>query len=484
MNAPWDAGRVAFTIDRSQSTPITAQITTTLRCAILDGRLRPGMRLPSWLDLAAQLGVARGTVKAAYEALADELLVFSAGAAGTRVAERGPSRPVEVKPVDIPRPLQDLERGFSLRPLPFQMGVPAQDAFPAKIWARLRTRACRANAMAPHGISDPRGEPALRAQIAANLAITRGICCHPDQIILTSGYKNGLCLTLLALGVQGRRAWVEDPGYPVTRSALEIAGLTPVPVAVDMKGLRVDHGVRAAPDAAVAIVTPGQQAPTGVTLSPERRGALLAWATREDAWVVEDDYLSELQLGGRAAPALAADDPAGRVIHIGTFSKTISPTLGLGFVVAPLALAARFGQVAGYLNPAPNVTTQLALADFLGDGHFLRHLRHMKELYRQRRDDLHARIDPAIAVDSFAGLTVIAHLPKGSDDVALARRAPELGIAPCPLSVWHARPSEAQPGLVLCVTNLRKPALDKACDALAALVKEPGAAAVRAQVAA
>ncbi len=484
MNAPWEPGRVGFAIDRSQPTPITAQITGTLRSAILEGRLRPGMRLPSWLDLAAQLGVARGTVKAAYEALADELLVFSAGAAGTRVAERRPARLVEVKQVDIPRPLQDLERGFSMRPLPFQMGVPAQDAFPAKIWARLRTRACRANAMAPLSPSDPRGEPELRAQIAANLAITRGISCHPDQIILTSGYKSGLCLTLLALGVHGRSAWIEDPCYPVTRSALEIAGLKPVPVAVDAKGIRVDHGVRAAPDAAVAIVTAGQQAPTGVALSPERRAALLAWAAREDAWVIEDDYLSELQLGGRAAPAMAAEDSNGRVIHIGTFSKTISPTLGLGFVVAPLAIAARFGEVAGYLSPAPNVTTQLALADFLGDGHYLRHLRHMKELYRQRRDDLHARLAPGIAVDSFAGLAVIAHLPKGSDDIAIARRAPDLGIAPCPLSVWYARPAEAQPGLVLCVTNLRRPILDKACDALAALVENPDAAQVPAQVAA
>lgn len=483
MNAPWDPGRIAFAIDRSHSTPITAQIRATLRAAITEGRLRPGARLPSWLDLAAQLGVSRGTVKAAYEALADEFLVYSAGAAGTRVAERRAPGPVEVKQIEIARPLQDLERGFSLRPLPFQMGVPAQDAFPAKLWARLRTRAVRANAMAPVGPADPRGEPELRAQIAAQLAITRGICCHPDQILLTTGYKNGLCLTLLALSVHGRSAWVEDPCYPVARSALEIAGLKPIPVPVDAEGIRVDHGVRAAPDAALAIVTPGQQAPTGVTLSPERRAALLAWAAREDAWIIEDDYLSELQLGGRAAPAMAADDPAGRVIHIGTFGKTISPALGLGFVVAPLALAARFGEVAGFLNPAPNVTTQLALTDFLADGHFLRHLRHMKDLYRQRRDDLHARLDPKIAVDAFAGLAVIAHLPREYDDVALAKRAPEFGIAPAPLSIWHSQPAEAQPGLVLCVTNLRKPLLDKACDALATLIDDPVASPVEAKAA-
>lgn len=483
MNAPWDPSRLALTIDRSQTTPITVQIAATLRIAILDGRLRPGTRLPSWLDLAAQLGVSRGTVKAAYEALSDEFLIFSAGAAGTRVAKRQAPRPLVVQEINIPRPLQDLERGFSLKPLPFQMGVPAHDAFPAKIWARLRTRACRVNASAPLSPPDPRGEPELRAQISANLAITRGINCHPDQVILTSGYKNGIALTLLALGAHGRTAWVEDPCYPVARHALEIAGLKPVPVAVDAKGIRVDHGVRAAPDAALAIVTPGQQAPTGVTLSPERRAALIAWAAREDAWVIEDDYLAELQLGGRAAPAMAADDPSGRVIHVGTFSKTISPTLGLGFVVAPLSLAARFGEVAGYLNPAPNVSTQLALAEFIGGGHFLRHLRHMKSLYRERRNDLHGRIGNHIAVEAFAGLAVIAHLPKGTDDLALAKRAPDLGIAPAPLSIWSARPDQAQPGLVLCVTNLRKPAIEKACDALTALIDDPGSTLVRAQAA-
>ncbi len=209
-------------------------------------------------------------------------------------------------------------------------------------------------------------------------------------------------------------------------------GLKPVPVAVDAKGIRVDHGVRAAPDAALAIVTPGQQAPTGVTLSPERRAALLAWAAREDAWVIEDDYLAELQLGGRAAPAMAADDPSGRVIHVGTFSKTISPTLGLGFVVAPLSLAARFGEVAGYLNPAPNVSTQLALAEFIGGGPFpAPPAPHEEPLPRAAQRP--SRTDR----QAYRGRGI--RRPRGDRASAaraptiwrLAKRAPDLGIAPC-----------------------------------------------------
>ncbi|PTQ11870.1 GntR family transcriptional regulator [Sphingomonas oleivorans] len=461
--------------------PIAVQITAMLRTAIVDGRLEPGARLPSWLDMAARLGVARGTVKAAYETLADELLVVSAGAAGTRVAAPR-ARPAMQKEIDqkieIAPPLRGIERGFGLRPLPFQMGVPAQDAFPAKLWARLRTRAARDDAMAPVGPPDPRGRPELRAQIAAQLAITRGIHCLPDQIILTSGYRNGLCLTMLALHLRGRQAWVEDPGYPIARTGLEMGGMTVVPVPVDAKGLRVDEGMRLAPNAALALVTPGQQAPTGVTLAPERRAALIAWAMREDGWIIEDDYLSELQLSGRASPALAADDTSGRIIHIGTFSKTISPALGLGFVVAPLALAERFAEVAAHLNPSPNVTTQLALADFIADGHFLRHLRHMKALYRERRDALHARLGSGIAVDSFAGLAVLTHLPKGVDDMEVARRAIDRGIAPTPLSIWYSDKDQAQSGLLLCVTNLRKGSVERACETLQALIDQPSAQAI------
>ena len=466
------AERLTIAIDRSRPVSISEQITSNLRDAIVEGRLEPGARLPSWLDMATQLGVARGTVKAAYERLADEDLVIPSGAAGTRVAELRASLPAAA-PTSIPRPLQGVELGFYLKPLPFQMGVPAQDAFPAKLWSRMRTRAVRDDAMAPVGMADPRGHPQLRAQIASYLAIARGIRCLPDQIFLTNGYKNGLCLTVLTLGVFGRSAWMEDPGFPMARTGLELAGMKTVSVPVDAEGIIVERGVALAPDAAIAVVTPGQQAPTGVALSPRRRRALLDWAVREDAWIVEDDYLSELQLSGRAAPAMAGSDPHGRVIHIGTFGKTISPALGLGFVVAPLSLAARFGEVAGYLAPAPNSTTQLALANFIADGHYLRHLRHMKSLYRDRRDALLAHLGDDCGADASAGLAVLKRLPKGADDVALAARALDLGIAPVPLSIWSDDRANADPGLLLGVTNLCPRQLAKACNTLGLAIGKP-----------
>lgn len=463
----------AVTIDRSRPTPIAEQIMINLRDAIKDGRLAAGARLPSWLDMANQLGVARGTVKSAYERLIDEELVVASGAAGTRVAKRPADVPVQPT-VEIARPMIGIERGFYLKPMPFQMGVPAQDAFPAKLWSRMRTRAVREDAMAPVSPTDPRGHPELRAQIASYLAIARGIRCHPDQIILTSGYKNGLSLAIITLQAHGRSAWMEEPGFPMARIALGLAGMSPIAVPVDDEGIRVETGVALAPDAAIAIVTPGQQAPTGVVLSPKRRTELLAWATREDAWIIEDDYLSELQLSGRAAPALAGTDPNGRVIHIGSFGKTLSPALGLGFLVAPVALAARFGEVAAFLNPAPNATTQLAMTAFLAEGHYLRHLRHMKSLYRERRDALQACLGADFGTDAFAGLALLARLPAGSDDVALAATAIDAGIAPLPLSVWSSDPQTASPGFLLGVTNLRPGHLEKACAALRRLLADAG----------
>ncbi|WP_380780051.1 PLP-dependent aminotransferase family protein [Sphingomonas sp. R86520] len=473
MSMPLAASPLSIVIDRERPVPIAEQIAVNLRDAIVEGRLEPGARLPSWLDMATQLGVARGTVKTAYERLIDESLVISSGAAGTRVAEKPITLPAAVH-VDIPRPMQGIERGFYLKPLPFQMGVPAQDAFPAKLWSRMRTKAVRDDAMAPVGPPDPRGHPDLRAQIASYLAIARGIRCLPDQIILTSGYKNGLSLAILTLQAQGRIAWMEDPGFPMARRALELAGMSIAYVPVDAEGIQVARGVEIAPDAAIVVVTAGQQAPTGVTLSPRRRRELVAWAVREDGWIIEDDYLSELQLSGRAAPAFAGTDPTGRVIHVGSFGKTLSPALGLGFVVAPLSLAERFGEVAAFLNPAPNATTQLALAAFLAEGHYLRHLRHMKALYRERRDALNACLGMNFGVDAFAGLAVRVTLPDGSDDSAMAERALEIGIAPAPLSGWRGGDGPATPGFLLGVTNLRPGHLEIACASLKQLLAEAG----------
>jgi GntR family transcriptional regulator/MocR family aminotransferase len=469
MTNPKTLDVLSIHVDRAAVAPIGDQIHASLRQAIVDGRLAPGQRLPSGRDLAAQLGVARGTIRVAYDRLAAENLVFGAGPAGTRVCAR-PRAGQAVDEAPIDGPLATFTRPFSSIPLPFQMGVPAHDAFPAKLWARMRTRAVRADAITYTAYADPRGEPALRAQIASHLAISRQMHCHPDQIIVTGGYRQGLLLALTALRAHGRKAWIEEPGYPLGRRGLELIGAMLEPVPVDAEGLRVEDGIARAPDAMLALVTPGQHAPLGVPLSRARRHALLDWAVSSDAWIIEDDYLGELQLDGRAVPALASGAGAERVVHLGSFSKTLSPALGLGFVVAPRLLAERLVEVAAILAPAPNRTTQLAVTEFLSDGHFLRHLRQMKALYAERRSLALTHISRFLPGTLTAGLGVIAPLPQSVDDIAVVRIARAHGLAPSALSAWHLSRAHAQRGLLLSVTNLHRDNIDAACAMLGGIV--------------
>jgi GntR family transcriptional regulator / MocR family aminotransferase len=459
-------------LDRSAKTPLAEQIRQGIGTAIERGVLAPGARLPSWQDLAAQLGVARGTVRAAYEKLSAAQLIVASRATGTHVAMR--PRAV-TRPEQAPDPGSFMETYLEMTqgPAIFQMGVPAREIFPATLLARIRARAVRAETSAPPIYPDVRGELELRREIAAYLAIARGIECSPSQVIVTAGYGGGLGLALRALGLERRKAWVEEPGFPFTRRGLELAGLSLAPIPVDADGIDVDQGLRHAPDAKLVVVTPGQQAPLGATLSLERRLRLLDWAAREKVWVIEDDYLSELQLRGRAAPALASLDRDGRVIHIGSFSKTISPTLRLGFLVAPVSLMSRVAEIAACLAPPPGPSVQLATAMFMREGHYMRHLRRTKRAYAAQRDALLDYLRPrACAVDlATAGLAVLLRLPDGAPDLAIARETLAFGMAPAPLSAWYARPADGRSGLLLGIATAPTKHLARACDRLCGLIE-------------
>jgi GntR family transcriptional regulator/MocR family aminotransferase len=250
--------------------------------------------------------------------------------------------------------------------------------------------------------------------------------------------------------------------------------LTVVPVPVDAEGLDVRQGMALSQQAALAVVTPGQQAPLGMTMTLARRRALLDWAVRQNAYIIEDDYMGELQLQGRAAPALASIDHAGRVLHIGTFSKTISPSLRLSFMVVPSSLALTFAETAACLAPAPNVAVQQTVAEFIREGHYLRHLRKMKRLYaaRQQRlaETLRELVPSGYGVDAHGGFAVRLILPDGYDDVAASERALQYGMAPVPLSPWYLS-APAQRGLLLGATNYSERTLRKDCCKLLELVE-------------
>ncbi|WP_157016900.1 MocR-like pyridoxine biosynthesis transcription factor PdxR [Mesorhizobium xinjiangense] len=465
MNQP-----LKLELDRSAKTPLAEQIRKGISTAIEAGVLVPGARLPSWLDLASQLGVSRGTVKSAYEKLSAAQLIVASRAAGTHVADR----PTNIAPTEPPPdPGSFLERYLEMTagPAIFQMGVPAHERFPATLIARIRSHAIRAESAAPPIYPDPRGELELRREIAAYLAVARGLECSPSQVMITAGYSSGLGLALRTLGLEGRKVWMEDPGFPFSRRGLELARMSLVPIPVDAAGIDVDYGIRKAPDAALVVVTPGQQAPLGFTLSLTRRLRLLDWATRNESWVIEDDYLSELQLNGRAAPALASLDRSGRVIHIGSFSKTISPALRLGFLVAPPAVATRFAEVAACLAPPPGPSVQLAIAEFMREGHYLRHLRRTKRVYAGKRDALLRNLHPEGEKVSVAGLTALLRLPARTRDIVIARETLAFGMGPSPLSAWYASPEIAPSGLLLGIATTPERQLEQSCERLMGIIK-------------
>ncbi|MCU5773802.1 PLP-dependent aminotransferase family protein [Erwiniaceae bacterium BAC15a-03b] len=449
-----NSGPFSLTLNREARSGLTEQIRSEITQAIREGRLKPGARMPSCRDLAVQLGVARGTVRAAYDMLADSQLLVAKGAAGTFVAQYPPIAVNLTDSYAVIIPSSDIAYDFDAPPLTFQMGIPADDAFPVKVWSRIVQRHARTMVSRPLSYPDPRGSLALRQELVAYLAMARGVNCQAEQIIITNGYAGALGLICLAMNFRGTPAWIEEPGYLLACKALGLVGIEPVAVSVDEQGIRVSEGIACAPQASFALVTAGQQAPLGMTLSLARRSELLKWAAENDRWIVEDDYLGELQLGSRAAPALASLDTDGRVMHIGTFSKTLSPSLRLGFVVVPAAQAARFADIAAVVAPASSFVLHNAVAEFLRDGHFLRHLRRMKRIYADRLEKMTQALAPLFPDLRRGALSVVVVLPPGTADRAIAREALAWGMAPSPLSAWYQRDELRQYGLVLGATNM------------------------------
>jgi GntR family transcriptional regulator/MocR family aminotransferase len=445
-----------FELDRSQTAPIYRQLYQRFRESIADGRLRPGDRVPAVRALAAELNLARGTVEAAYQLLIGEGYLTARGAAGTIVTPQlAPvSAPTQRAPV-APTTYQATHAGTS--PLALQMGLPALDAFPRKLWTRLAGRQLRQAGVEGLVYPDARGYAPLRAAIASYLGISRGITCHSEQIFVCAGYRACLDLISHTLMRPGATCWLEEPGYFMARNALLEAGAQLVPVPVDDQGLDVAQGIARAPEAGFAVVTPTHQSPLGVSLSLPRRLALLDWANRQGSWIIEDDYDSEYRYQGKPLPALKSLDQQGRVLYTGTFSKVLFPGLRLAYLVVPAEQAPAFARQADRLhNHCPHLL-QATVAAFLNEGHFARHLNKMRGLYARRRqwlvEALHQQVGGRLQIDPQAGgMHVVAGLGEG-DDVQIARRAREVGMAVEPLSQWYLGDGSRQ-GLVMGFTNV------------------------------
>lgn len=446
-------------VDRALRAPMYQQLCQRFKTAIAQGHLHAGARVPAIRALATELNLSSGTVELAYRILIDEGYLQARGAAGTVVSPTLP-QPAPLKPritAAEPTHVAIIDHDGQA-PKPLLLGLPALDAFPRKVWNRLVGQRLRSSEPARLAFPDPVGYARLRERIASYVGVSRGVTCLPDQVIITNGLRSTLELILNSLSRPGDAFWFEDPGYILGRLFLQNAAIEMVPVPVDENGLMVEQGKRLSPAAKFAMVTPSHQSPLGVTLSLERRMALLEWAEQNGSWIIEDDYDSEFRYQGRPLPALKSLDRNERVIYSGTFSKSMFPGLRLAYVIAPLSQAERFQAVSYNLNAGCPYLFQAAVADFIADGHFSRHLKKMRLLYAERRaltqQVFQQVLGERIRIDlQPGGLHMLLKLAQHEDDVTLAERAREAGLALHALSSWYLN-AAPQKGLLLGFANV------------------------------
>jgi GntR family transcriptional regulator / MocR family aminotransferase len=456
-----------FTLDRGSGVPIFRQVYDGIRRAILEGRLRPDQRIPSTRSLAADLGVSRLPVLSAYEQLLHEGYLVGRTGSGTFVSTHVPDDSLRAPAItrSTPQPRRgtvvrkrlELNRpsptSWNLPLVPFQVGVPALDLFPRAAWAKLVARQVRAETAERLAYSDPAGLRALRVAIADHLRASRAVRCEADQVLIVPGSQAALRLAATTLLEPNDRVAIEEPGYFGAHRAFRAAGAKLVPVPVDGEGLNVAALHRRGEDIRAVYVTPSHQYPLGVTMSAARRFALLDWAARHQAWILEDDYDSEFRYVSRPVGALQGMASHDRVIYIGTFSKALFPAVRVGYVVVPPALWSGFLDSRYAFDVFTPTLYQRALAEFLKQGQFDRHLRRMRSAYLERRNALLRGLDrhcgDLLSVhNSDAGLHLTVLLPDGIDDQEVAMRLGRRGVAAIALSNGYMGPTRRQ-GLLL-----------------------------------
>jgi len=450
-------------VDRASPTPLYRQLYDGFRRAILERRLRAGQRIPSTRTLASELDVSRFPLLNAFEQLVAEGYFESTRGSGTFVA----SRVAGQRPRDAKRQKEPLRRrtsavsrasDFLLRKEAapwlggwgaFRVSQPAVDRFPMDVWSRLIGRHGRRvrEASGSMRYGDPMGHRAFREVLASYLGTARAVRCEADQIMVVAGSQQALDLTARVLLDRGSPVWIEEPGYAGVRDAVQLAGGKLVGVPLDGEGMNVAAGMARCRRARAAYVTPSHQYPMGMTMSVSRRLELLDWARRSGAWIVEDDYDSEYRYESLPIASLQGLDRDSRVLYMGTFSKVLFPALRIGYVVVPPELVARFAAVRAATDDFPPTFVQMVLADFIREGHFARHLRRMRALYRERRAALVEAIGEELGGDlevaeGEAGMHLVATFARGRDDREVSARAARQGLWAMPLSsCYFARPT-------------------------------------------
>lgn len=448
-----------------------------IRDAVLDGRLRPGQRLPPTRDLARQLAVSRNTVGVAYDQLAAEGLIEGRVGAGSYVTDSHPPTGTARRAPAGTVPPRAVWRRVAVRETPatpralfdFGVGAPDYTRFPLTTWRRLLARELRESARPFASYSHPAGHPALRAAIARHIGVSRAVRASADDVVVTAGAQHGFDLVGRVLLDPGAVVAIENPGYARVRLLYETYGARIAPVPVDEEGLVVE----ALPARArLVYVTPSHQFPLGVTMSLRRRTALLAWAERRGAVVLEDDYDSEFRFGGRALDPLQSLDRSGRVIYVGSFSKVLVPGLRLGFLVAPASLQPALQAARQLSDWHGDVAPQGALAEFIDSGALARHIRTVTREYESRYARIAAAIDGAFSktlrlVPASAGLHLAATFAPGvlATGAAVVREAATRGVKVGALAeCFQGR--AAQDGLVVGFGGIPSASIDEGLDRL------------------
>ncbi|MGW4563703.1 MocR-like pyridoxine biosynthesis transcription factor PdxR [Streptomyces sp. NPDC004561] len=460
---------------------LTTRIYQALLAGIRDGRLRPGDRLPPTRTFARSLEVSRNTVAAAYERLtADGFLVARVGD-GTFVAAEAPLAQRDREPTAAAiRPRAD----WTSTPTPtssqqdvprydFRVGIPDASLFPFGTWRRLVTSELRLKANSPGLYAEPSGHPQLREAVSRYTGLSRSVRSGPDDVLITNGAQQAFDLIGRVLITPGDIVAVEEPGYPPARDLFASLGARVTGVPVDAEGLVVD---RLPPTAQLIYTTPSHQFPLGTSMSLARRAALLSWARERDAVIIEDDYDSEFRFSRRPLEPLQSLDTAGRVLYVGTFSKTMLPGVRIGFIVAPPTLRSALRAAKQLSDGYGQIASQAALARFINEGHLAQHIRKAARAYQYRHDTIIRIVEQDFAdqlqlLPSSAGLHVCARLCSGDPTVplAVAAAARECGLAIEPLS-HYCRTNPAQAGFVLGFGAARPDTIEEGLDRFGALL--------------
>ena len=454
-------------VNRRSEIPLYRQVYDALRAMILDRRLESGQRLPSTRALADELKISRIPVLDAYAQLLAEGYLESRSGAGTfvkillsdqftNVRSAAPGVLKEVGNEEISR----LAKLLPVERTPwfpssgaFSVGQIAYDHFPFRVWSDMVTRYARRVRAGSLNYADPMGLEDFREAIAAYLRSARAVRCEASQIMIVNGSQHALDLSARVLLDPNSPAWIEEPGYELLRHTLVLSGCRLVPVPVDSEGLDVAAGINLCRTSRAAFVTPSHQYPLGATMSPARRLQLLEWAHSHHAWIVEDDYDSEYRYECMPVSSLQGLDPGSRVIYIGTFSKTLFPSLRLGYIVIPHALIERFQAVRRANDLFPPPLYQAVLTDFIQAGHFARHVRKTRQLYAERCTALTQALKTEFGTEieilgSQAGMHLVITLRPGYSDRAIAVRAARGGLWLWPLSAAYIGP-DARQGFIL-----------------------------------